>query len=128
MIDAGELGNLLLRLAVGGFLLPHGILKLFSFRAEAAELESELGLKPGWLWPSMVVFVQVTSAVMIILGLAVIPNLMLVICLQLGAIFVKNGRNGWFWYRKGIEYNLFWAIAAVAACLHHYARIGFTLL
>jgi uncharacterized membrane protein YphA (DoxX/SURF4 family) len=128
MIDAGYLGELVVRIAVGAFLLPHGIPKLLNFREEAAEFDAEFDFAPGWLLASAVIFIQIASAAMIIIGVAVIPNLVLVVGLHIGAMILKTGKNGWFWHQKGIEYNLFWSTMAAAACLQHYARNGFSML
>lgn len=124
MIDPMTLGSDFLRICVGAFLLPHGIPKLLNLRDEAQKLEEELDLKPGILWAGVMVFVQVASAVMIILNIAALLNIALVIVLHLAAISLKNKKNGWYWHKKGIEYNAFWICAAVASGLQIYATEG----
>jgi len=106
----------LLRVAVGAFLLPHGAQKLFGwFGADPAKergLFEEVGLKPGRGWVAFIGLVQFVGGILLVLGLLTRPTALVVVISMLGTAWFVTHRDGWFWNRRGMEYSLFWAIAA----------------
>ena len=106
----------LLRIAVGLFLLPHGAQKLFGWfgfdRAGEIGLFSGVGLNPAPQWIKFIGAVQFYGGVLLVLGLFTRPAaLVTTLCMVGTAVYVTH-RDGWFWNNKGMEYSLFWAIAA----------------
>jgi putative oxidoreductase len=106
----------LLRIAVGAFLVPHGAQKLFGwFGAEpAAEqgLFEEVGLKPAKAWITVIGVVQFLGGILLVLGLLTRPVAAVVSISMIGTAWFVTHRDGWFWNRRGMEYSLFWAVAA----------------
>ena len=106
----------LLRVAVGAFLLPHGAQKLFGwFGADPAGergLFEEVGLKPAEAWIALIGLVQFVGGILLVLGLLTRPAALVVAVSMLGTAWFVTHRDGWFWNRRGMEYSLFWAIAA----------------
>jgi putative oxidoreductase len=106
----------LLRIAVGGFLIPHGAQKLFGwFGADpAAErgLFKEVGLKPARAWITFIGVIQFFGGILLVLGLLTRPAALIVAISMIGTAWFVTHRDGWFWNRRGMEYSLFWAIAA----------------
>ena len=106
----------LLRIAVGGFLIPHGAQKLFGwFGADpAAErgLFEAVGLKPANAWITFIGAVQFFGGILLVLGLLTRPVALVVAISMIGTAWFVTHRDGWFWNRRGMEYSLFWAVAA----------------
>jgi uncharacterized membrane protein YphA (DoxX/SURF4 family) len=104
---------MLLRLIVGGMLIPHGIGKFLNFGKEVEVFGNVFKLSPPDLW-------VIGSAVFqIVIGLLIVTNrftrisALLVAAFMLATIFVANAGNGWFWHMKGIEYSVMWALLAL---------------
>ena len=112
----GTIADPLLRITVGAFLLPHGAQKLFGcFGADPAkerELFEEVGLGPGKAWVALIGIVQFVGGILLVLGLLTRPAALVVAISMLGTAWFVTHRDGWFWNRRGMEYSLFWAIAA----------------
>ena len=112
-----RVGDRLLRIAVGGFLIPHGVQKLFGwFGADLAaerRVFEEVGLKPAGPWVVFIGVVEAVGGVLLVLGLLTRPAALVVAVNMLGTAWYVTHRGGWFWHRGGMEYSLFWAIAAL---------------
>ncbi len=106
----------LLRIAVGGFLIPHGAQKLFGwFGADPAgerDLFEEVGLKPAKAWIACIGVIQFFGGILLVLGLLTRPTALVVAISMIGTAWFVTHRDGWFWNRRGMEYSLFWAVAA----------------
>jgi putative oxidoreductase len=106
----------LLRITVGAFLIPHGAQKLFGwFGADIAHergLFEEIGLKPGKAWVAFIGVVQFYGGILLAVGLLTRPVALIVTACMLGTAWLATHRDGWFWHHRGMEYSLFWAIAA----------------
>jgi len=89
---ASSIGLLLLRLALGGFMLTHGLKKLSNFETISAKFMSFLGLGGG-ISLGLAVFAEVGCALLILLGLftrlATIP----LIITMLVAAFIAHGAD-----------------------------------
>lgn len=116
-----DLGVLLLRLVAGGFLLPHGLGKLFGWFGGpgldgfAAELR-DFGLPAPSPLPSLLAATQTLA------GLCVVLGLFTPVAAALGAAFLAataalNRGHGWFWMRGGMEYPLLWTVTLLATAL-----------
>lgn len=109
---------LILRLAAGGFLLPHGLGKLLGGFAGpglggfANELQ-QFGLPAAAPLPLVLALVQTLS------GLAVLLGAWTRASAALAAVFIAttvalNLPHGWFWMHGGVEYPLLWLSCLVA--------------
>jgi putative oxidoreductase len=118
---ARESGLLLLRLVVGGFLLPHGLGKLFGWfdgpglAGFAVELQ-DFGLPATTPLPLLLALAQTLAGLFVVAGVWTRVSA-LAAGAFLAATIVLNAENGWFWMHGGIEYPLLWAIAALAVAL-----------
>ncbi|GAB3093408.1 DoxX family protein [Lysobacter terrae] len=116
-----DIGLLLLRVTAGGFLLPHGLGKLFGWFGGpglpgfANELHS-FGL------PSLTPLPLLLAAVQTLAGLCVAAGLFtrtsaVVASGFLATTVALNLSHGWFWMHGGIEYPLLWTLSMVSVAL-----------
>jgi putative oxidoreductase len=119
MIDTrtAPFAALILRLALGGMFLSHGLLKLLVFTpAGTAGYFASLGL-PGWLGYATMT-AEITGGVLLIAGVQTRKVSLLLIPVLLGALWVHSG-NGWLFTSAngGWEYPLFLSLSAAAQAL-----------
>ncbi|WP_313919574.1 DoxX family membrane protein [Tahibacter sp.] len=113
-------GLALLRLAAGGFLLPHGLGKLFSalgpglagFRAELRGL----GLPAGGPLPALLALAQAGSGLFVLIGWQTRPAALFAAAFIATTVVLARD-NGWYWMHRGVEYPLFWLLALLALAL-----------
>ncbi|WP_372381687.1 DoxX family protein [Xanthomonas sp. NCPPB 1068] len=117
--EAGSAAALLmLRIAGGGFLLPHGLGKLLGWFGGpglggfAAELQ-QFGLPSTTPLPLVLALVQTLS------GLAVLLGLWTRMSAALAALFIATTvlvamPKGWFWMHGGMEYPSMWLLVLLA--------------
>ena len=116
-----NLGCLVLRIAAGGFLLPHGLGKLFGWfggpgiEGFAAELQG-FGLPHAAPLPALLALVQTLAGLAVALGLWTRWSSLLAAAFIAMTVWV-GAPNGWFWMHHGIEYPLMWTLALVAIAL-----------
>lgn len=105
------LAGLLLRAVVGGFLIPHGLQKVFAF-AGTSGWYSSIGMAPGWLFTSLAIFVEVGCGALILVGFLTRPAaLIAAVFLFIAAAWVHFA-NGFFG-PGGYEYPIMWCVAAL---------------
>lgn len=112
-----EMGNMLLRVALGVVLLAHGLLKflVFGFEGTVGFFES-LGL---WGWLAYVVMTaEVLGGLALILNLYTRAVALLFLPILLGSVWVHSGA-GWLFSNPGggWEYPVFLTVAAVVVAL-----------
>ncbi|MBV6885090.1 DoxX family protein [Xanthomonas euvesicatoria] len=109
---------LMLRIAGGGFLLPHGLGKLLGWfggpglTGFAAELQ-QFGFPSAAPLPLLLVLMQTLS------GLAVLLGMWTRASAALAALFIATTvlvaiPNGWFWMHGGMEYPLMWMVVLLS--------------
>jgi putative oxidoreductase len=108
--------SLLLRLTVGGLLIPHGVAKFLSFDKEIEAFGRVFGLQPANLWVVAIAVTQIACGLLIVSNRFARPAALVTAALMLGTIVVAN-HSTWFWHFKGAEYAVFWALCAVAVAL-----------
>lgn len=114
-------GLLTLRLAAGGFLLPHGLGKLLGWfggpgiAGFAAEL-AHFGLPSAAPLPLLLATLQTAVGLMVVIG-ACTRIAALGSAAFLGVTVALNLPHGWFWMHGGIEYPLLWLLANLAVAL-----------
>lgn len=105
---------LLQRVVAGGFLLPHGLAKLFGWfggpglTGFAAELQG-FGLPSTAPIPFLLAFLQTAFGLLVALGawtrLAAMLSMLFV-----AVTATVSVPAGWFWNQHGAEYPVFWAV------------------
>ena len=109
----GTRSDLLLRLIVGGMLIPHGIGKFMNMAKEVEVFGQVFKLHPAEAWvPAMALF-QVIAGALLVFNRVTRLSALAVVLFMVGTIVVANGGNGWFWHLKGIEYAVMWALLAL---------------
>ncbi|MBV6807797.1 DoxX family protein [Xanthomonas euvesicatoria] len=109
---------LMLRIAGGGFLLPHGLGKLLGgfggpgLTGFAAELQ-QFGFPSAAPLPLLLALMQTLS------GLAVLLGMWTRASAALAALFIATTvlvamPNGWFWMHGGMEYPLMWMVVLLS--------------
>lgn len=118
---ADAAGRLLLRLVAGGWLLPHGLGKLFGWfggpglAGFASEL-GQFGLPYTHPWPGLIASLQTGVGLALVLGLRSRGSALIGVGFLLVTV-VLNAGAGWFWMDGGIEFPLFWALILLACAL-----------
>jgi len=120
MIDSrtAPYAALLLRLSLGGLLLAHAGLKLFTFTpAGTAKFFGSVGLPPELAYA--VIAAEVLGGIALILGLWTRVVALAVVPILLGAIFTVHGAAGFFFSNAGggWEYPAFWGVTLVVQAL-----------
>ena len=118
---ASDVALLILRMAAGGFLLPHALGKLFGWFngpglvGFARELRG-FGLPAGRPLPLLLALTQVLSGTAVLLGwhtqAAAVAAAAFIAFTALLAL-----PHGWFWMRGGVEYPLMWTLILLAVAL-----------
>ncbi len=118
---ATSAGMLILRLAAGGFLLPHGLGKLLGWfggsgiAGFAAELQ-HFGLPSAAPLPLLLAALQTALGLLVVVG-AFTRIAALGSAAFLGVTVALNLSHGWFWMHGGIEYPVLWLLANLAVAL-----------
>lgn len=121
-------GLLVLRLAAGGFLLPHGLGKLLGWfggpgiAGFAAELQ-HFGLPSAPPLPLLLAALQTVLGLMVAVG-AFTRIAALGSAAFLGVTVELNLSHGWFWMHGGIEYPLLWLLAHLSVALAGPGRLS----
>lgn len=109
---------LMLRLAGGGFLLPHGLGKLLGWFngpglvGFAAELQ-QFGLPATVPLPLLLALVQSLSGVAVLIGLWTRASAALAAAFIATTVVIAIPK-GWFWMHGGMEYPLMWVLVLLA--------------
>ncbi|MBH1666206.1 DoxX family protein [Stenotrophomonas maltophilia] len=118
-MDPGlDLALLILRVAAGGFLLPHALGKLFGWfggpglSGFAAELRG-FGLPSAAPLPLLLAGLQVLSGMAVLLGWQT-RIAALAAAAFIGFTVLLAVPKGWFWMRAGAEYPLMWTLVLLA--------------
>jgi len=120
-IGGHDVALLLLRVAAGGFLLPHALGKLFGWfggpglQGFAAELRG-FGLRAPAPMPLLPAVLQVTCGIAVLIGWQTSLAAVLA-ALFLATTAVLAAPKGWFWMRGGVEYPVFWTLVLLAIAL-----------
>ncbi len=116
-----DLALLMLRVAAGGFLLPHALGKLLGWfggpglRGFAGELRG-FGLPSAAPLPLLLALLQVLSGLAVLLGWQT-RVAALAAAAFIGFTALLALPKGWFWMRGGVEYPLMWTFILLAiAC------------
>ena len=113
-----ELAYLLLRVAAGAVLIPHGMQKLFgSFGGPGmngfiATLR-KVGYPMADMWGWLIALLEFGGGILLVIGLFTRPVALLVLIFMLEAARFHLGVGGFFWTARGNEYPLLFAVVAL---------------
>lgn len=118
--NCDELAYLLVRVAAGAILIPHGMQKLFgSFGGPGMNnfigLMQKVGYLPTWapLLSWLIALLEFGGGILLVLGLFTRPVAFAVLIFMLEAARHHMGVGGFFWTRQGNEYPLFFAAVSL---------------
>jgi len=119
MATALNVGLLLLRVVGGLTIAAHGAQKLFGWFggqgfAKNAQGFHGTGLKPGWLWTSLVILGELGGGLSVALGLLTPLGVAGMFGAMFMAIVRVHWKNGFFNSKRGIEFPLQLLTIAVA--------------
>ncbi|MDH4908184.1 DoxX family protein [Xanthomonas axonopodis pv. ricini] len=109
---------LMLRIAGGGFLLPHGLGKLLGWfggpglTGFAAELQ-QFGFPSAAPLPLLLVLMQTLSGLAVLLGVWTRASAALA-ALFIAITVLVAVPSGWFWMHGGMEYPLMWMVVLLS--------------
>jgi putative oxidoreductase len=109
--------ELILRIALGAVLIPHGMQKLFGafggmgYTANAALFE-RLGYSPGAFWGTLVGLTELVGGIMLVLGLFTRFAAAAVLIFMLMAVRFTSAK-GFFWSAGGMEYPILIGVCAL---------------
>ena len=111
----------ILRIALGGVLIPHGCQKLFGMfggmglNANAA-LFDRLGYHPGMFWGTLVGCTETFGGALLVIGLFTRPAALAVIIFMIFSIHFTSAK-GFFWSQGGMEYSILILLVALVFLL-----------
>jgi putative oxidoreductase len=113
----GEYAEPILRIALGGVLIPHGLQKLFGMFggmgfARNAELFDKLGYTPGVFWGTLVGCTELIGGILLVIGLFTRFAAAAVLIFMLTAIHFTSAK-GFFWGAGGMEYPILIGVCAL---------------
>jgi putative oxidoreductase len=112
-----EFAEPILRIGLGGILVPHGCQKLFGMfggmglSANAALFE-RIGYSPGWFWGTLVGLTEFVGGILLILGLFTRFAAAAVFIFMIVAVKFTSAK-GFFWTNGGSEFALLIGICAL---------------
>jgi putative oxidoreductase len=117
---AQEYAEPLLRITLGGILIPHGMQKLFGAfggmgLTANAQLFDRLGYHPGMFWGTLVGLTELIGGILLVIGLFTRAAALAVTIFMLNAVYFTSKTGGFFWTNRGSEFSLL--ILAVAVFL-----------
>lgn len=123
-----DIGVLLQRVVAGGFLVPHGLAKLFGWfggpgiTGFAAELQG-FGLPSSAPIPFVLALLQALLGTLVVIGAwtRISAALALLFVLVAAAVTLPSG---WFWNHHGGEYPLFWSAILLSLVLTGGGRLS----
>lgn len=109
---------LLVRVATGAMLIPHGTQKLFGLWggdiAKTMAGFAQLGLEPASFFAWYIGCLEFFGGILLVLGLLTRPVAVLVAGFMAVAVIHVHWPNGFFWTKGGFEYPLMWMLLALA--------------
>lgn len=103
----------LLRITAGGFLIPHGLWKLFGITGSQEEMVaffSAIGMEPAWLIMIAVGLVETVGGVLIALGLLTRPAALAATITTATAAIYVHLPFGFYVEPGGVEFAALWAV------------------
>jgi putative oxidoreductase len=113
-----EYAEPLLRIALGGILIPHGMQKLFGAfggggLSGTAQLFERIGYSPGIFWGTLVGLTEFVGGILLVIGLFTRAAALAVTIFMLNAVYFTSKTGGFFWTNRGSEFSILILAAAV---------------
>jgi putative oxidoreductase len=124
----GEPAYALTRIVAGGFLVPHGMWKLFGItggtKEEMIGFFSRIGLEPAALLVNLVGAVEFFGGILIVLGLFTRPAAALATVTTATAALYFHLPRGFYVESGGVEFSALWAIILLMIAIRGSGRIS----
>lgn len=125
--DLGQSHNVV-RLLAGAFLLPHASTKFADGGLNAGTIGffEQVGLEPAGFMVGLAAGAEIVGGLCLLLGLATRWAALGVSAILAVSVFalLRVAPLEWLWNRGGIEYNVFWCLAALAISVTEFKRHG----
>jgi len=115
--SVSEFAEPILRIALGGILIPHGCQKLFGMfggmgLSGNAALFDRIGYSPGMFWGTLVGLTEFIGGILLILGLFTRFAAVAVVIFMIEAVKFTSAK-GFFWSNGGFEFPLLIGVCAL---------------
>lgn len=108
----------IVRVAVGGLMVPHGLTRVLGGGIGAtADFMAKTGLQPAYALTLYVTTLEVIGGSLLALGLFTRPIALLVLGFMGIAVLIHLQTFGYFWTAKGCEVPLFWGAMALTVLI-----------
>jgi putative oxidoreductase len=108
----------LVRVAVGGFMLPHGLTRLANGGIQGtAQFMAKSGLEPAYALAMYITLLEIFGGILLVFGLLTRPVALLVVGFMAVAAGVHLQTFGYFWTKTGGEVPLFWGTMALVVVI-----------
>ena len=113
-----DLVHVVLRVALGGILIPHGMQKLFgSFGGlgleKNAALFDKIGYAPGMFWGTLVGCTELIGGILLVIGLFTRPAAAAVVIFMINGVYFTAKTGGFFWTARGSEFPILILVVAL---------------
>jgi putative oxidoreductase len=106
-----DLAYVILRVAAGLWLLPHGWQKVqLGAQAVAANVLARRGIEPALFWAYVIMILETLGGILIVIGLFTRPVALLLFIEFLVIVFKAHLPNGWSPATGGAEFVAIWCI------------------
>jgi putative oxidoreductase len=112
-----NIAQAVLRIALGGILIPHGMQKLFgSFGGMGLEknaaLFDKIGYTPGMFWGTLVGCTELVGGILLVFGLLTRPAAFAVVIFMINGVYFTSKTGGFFWTSRGSEFAILILVVA----------------
>lgn len=112
-----DLAQALLRIGLGGILIPHGMQKLFgSFGGLGlsgnAALFDKIGYTPGMFWGTLVGCTELIGGTLLVIGLFTRPAALAIVIFMINGVYFTSKAGGFFWTTRGSEFPILILVVA----------------
>jgi putative oxidoreductase len=112
-----NIAQAVLRIALGGILIPHGMQKLFgSFGGMVLEknaaLFDKIGYTPGMFWGTLVGCTELVGGILLVFGLLTRPAAFAVVIFMINGVYFTSKTGGFFWTSRGSEFAILILVVA----------------
>ena len=113
---------LILRVGMGGILIPHGAQKFFGWFGglgfeKFSALFNQLGYRPGVFWLTLVALTEFVGGILLVLGLFTRFAALALVIFMIVAVHFTSGK-GFFWTQGGLEYSLLILFVGLVFLIH----------